>query len=93
MKIFKYELSVIDRQHISLPYGAKVLSLQVQRNKPYIWVLVNPHSTFFTKHTFITVGTGHEALIDDTEFLGTYQLSEGALVFHVFKENVFKENL
>jgi hypothetical protein len=82
--IYKYELAVTDEQVVDLPLGGEVLSLQVQHGKPCLWVYVDP-SQPSRPCRIITKGTGHPADdVADTTFLGTYQLRDGALVFHAF---------
>lgn len=90
MKIFKYELKVEDSCNISMPNGATILSLQVIDEKPYIYACVDESSKTIER-TFLTFGTGHTLPFDNMiysgmEYLGTYQLQGGALVFHVFEE-------
>ena len=31
MRIYKYQLEITDEQHVAMPRGAKLLSVQVQR--------------------------------------------------------------
>ena len=84
--IWKYKLEVAGKQEIEIPCGSEVLSLAVQGNDPYIWVLV-PETDTIRKETLVVVtyATGqkipHPVYCD--HFLGTYQLKE-KLVFHVF---------
>lgn len=90
-KIFKYELRVTDDQVVSMPEGSKILRVEVQAGKPYIWALVNPEVTPIDRK-IVTRGTGHEIDSDYLEsltYLGTYYLSGNALVFHVFEEAAF----
>jgi hypothetical protein len=84
--IYKYELSVEDNQIIKMPDGAKFLSLQTQNENPCIWMLVDTENKLVDIH-FVTYGTGHEIKSGLGEFVGTYQLNNGRLVFHVFKQN------
>jgi hypothetical protein len=81
--IHKYEL--FPETVLDIPRGATVLSVQVQREKPYLWAEVDT-SNELTKRKFIGVGTGHtipsEARLS---FIGTVQLEGGALVFHIYE--------
>lgn len=85
MVIWKYLLEVTDVQHISMPQGAQILSVQTQVGQPTLWALVNkklPHAP----RRIITVGTGNPfPSVVGEKFIGTYQLHDGALVFHVFE--------
>jgi hypothetical protein len=84
--IWKFPLEVTESQLVRLPVGAKVLSVQTQLESPCLWALVNPEVEKESR-IFYTFGTGHEVRIlgGRLEFVDTYQLAEGALVFHVFE--------
>ena len=83
--IYKYELDVIDRQAIKMPKGANILSIQVQNGEPHIWAMVDNEAETELRD-FATIGTGNPVHIDPTSpFIATYQIMEGALVFHVFE--------
>ena len=86
MKIFKYPLKVVDCQEIELPHDYQLLTVQMQGGKPQLWARVTPDRPT-VKLKIWTVGTGHEFNIK-AEYVGTYQLHKGALVFHVFAEGV-----
>lgn len=83
--IWKYELETTDVQKISIPKGAKILCLQIQFGKPCIWVLVDPTHELESIGIF-TYGTGHPIPTEPYphKYIGTYQLKDGMLVFHVF---------
>lgn len=83
--IWKFQLNVTDVQPISIPAGARPLSVQVQAGVPCLWALVDPHAKRATLYVR-TFGTGHTCDADVSSFVGTYQL--GALVFHVFADEV-----
>jgi len=84
--IYKFNLMVDDYQIINLPIGSKILCVQTQDESPYIWALVKPNEIILSEHHIRTFGTGHD--VPDNErlnYIGTYQLKNGALVFHVFE--------
>ena len=85
-QIYKYLLTIDANNSIELPKNSKILSLQLQNNNPCIWVLVDPKEPLEVIN-FVTYGTGHEIKSGLGDFIGTYQLHDGALVFHVFKQN------
>lgn len=85
--IYKYELSVEDEQIIEMPYLHQILSLQVQYGKPCIWVLVDLSVSTMENVKFVTYGTGHQVKPEIDKYVGTYQLNDGLLVFHVFKQS------
>jgi len=83
LRIFKYTLDTIDEQVIKLPEFYKILSLKVQNNTPRLYVLINDKIEEEKEIRIRIYGTGHP--VDEVgEFIGTYQLSNGQLVFHAF---------
>ena len=85
MKIFKYTLDLIDLQSLELPIGAKILSIQVQSRIPRLWALVDENAQKEMR-TFATYGTGYEVPDNPGSYIGTYQLVDSDLVFHVFEK-------
>lgn len=85
MRIWKWSLKVTDRQHLQLPAGAKVLTVQTQFGRPQLWALVDQRAEPEPR-TFATYGTGNPMPDGDPgAYVGTYQIDDGALVFHVFE--------
>lgn len=82
--IHKFALELKDSQKILMPGSAAILALQVQHGEPCLWALVDTEQPLVTRE-FITRGTGHP--IDDLahNYIGTYQLKGGDLVFHVLE--------
>jgi hypothetical protein len=83
MTIWKYRLVVEDEQTLEMPIGAIPLCVQIQSAKPYLWALVDDYKKKEPRK-FITRGTGHE-FNEVGKYIGTYQLQNGMLVFHVFE--------
>lgn len=84
-KVYKFPLDISDEQKVSMPEGAKVLTVQVQKGKPCIWAECNPDGLPVLR-TFLIRGTGHP--IDDEiekEYIGTIQMCEGSIIYHVFE--------
>ena len=87
-KIFKYEVEIKENCKIDLPKGAEILTVQAQRERCYIWAMVDPNEKKTEQRTFETFGTGQNISCtrhDKRKHIGTYQLSGGALVFHLFE--------
>lgn len=70
-------------QRFEMPIGAKLLTIQLQRGNPCLWALIDPLEKKLTSRKIVTYGTGH-AIELGLEYVGTYQLLDGALVMHVF---------
>jgi len=87
--IWKFPLETIATQAIEMPRHAEILTVQVQRGVPSLWAVVDPDRVQQKRH-FAIYGTGH--LMPELEmgaerkYIGTYQLADGGLVFHVFEE-------
>lgn len=92
--IWKFPLRIEDTQEIEMPAGARILTVQAQFGVPCLWALVRSESPR-VRRTIRTIGTGHP-ISDDFPtlsatassydgYIGTYQLSDGNLVFHVFE--------
>lgn len=85
--VWKYPFMVSDLVNIEMPRGARVLSVQVHKETPTMWALVDPLAPQ-EQRLFRCVGTGVPIpdSRDYSQFIGTIQLFEGDLVFHVFEE-------
>jgi hypothetical protein len=86
--IYKYPLDGSYHNIIPMHNDAQILCVQVQDGIPCLWALVDPATGFSERH-FETFGTGH--VIPDKigvyrRYIGTYQLLDGHLVFHVFEK-------
>jgi hypothetical protein len=83
--IWKFPLNVNYYQEIIIPKNSKILTVQTQKNRPYLWVMLPEQEPHDTVYAFITTGTGHvEVVRDGIEYVGTYQLDDGEFVGHVF---------
>lgn len=84
--IWKFPLEVTDEQIIEMPDKSTILSIQTQFGNPCIWALVNPDADK-TKRRFFIFGIGHNVEIEEglIRHIGTFQMQEGRLVFHVFE--------
>ncbi len=84
-KIYKYRLTLIDRQYINMPIGYEILSVQVQDNDLVLWALVSPEM----KNARVPIeinGTGnmiHEHEGESKKYLATIQMNY--FVWHVFE--------
>ncbi len=84
--IYKYFLEITDRQTLTLPQYAQILTVQVQAGNPYLWALVDPNAPKAEYH-FAIFGTGYPVSPDlALAYIATFQQYEGKLVFHVFEE-------
>lgn len=83
--IWKYDVPARDTFQLLLPEGAKVLSVGVQGGQPRLWVLVDRDAAPEARW-FVVCATGERVIQDLGQFIGTFQLENGALIFHVFEQ-------
>lgn len=83
--IHKYLLLPGDQTVIQTYEGAKVLCVQMQHGDPHVWLEVDTQQPL-TRKTFRVYGTGHElpSAFGPSYYVGTFQLNNGELVFHVY---------
>ena len=88
--IWKFPIETTDFQNLVMPKGAKVLCVQIQDDNPFIWAMVDP-SAEKEERSFLVLGTGHPVQTEDLnlDYIGTYQLKNGLLVFHLFESTVY----
>lgn len=80
--VYKYRIPVEDTFMLDLPKGAEILSVQVQGSDPFVWAKVDPRAPS-EERRFAVRGTGHDAT-GVGAYIGTFQLSGGAFVGHLF---------
>lgn len=85
--IWKYPIPMADSFEIEMPGDREFLSLDIQGGFPHIWVAVDPESETFVRK-FHLVGTGNPIPDETLVFRGSFQMSGGAFVFHLFEEIV-----
>lgn len=82
--ILKYVLD-LDNPAIDVPKDAKFLSVQVQESQPVVWFEVDPRKPK-EKRRLAIVGTGWDnSVYPNYEYLGTFQVMGGALIFHLYE--------
>jgi hypothetical protein len=84
--VWKFPLKADDAQIVAMPANAHILTVQMQYAEPCIWALVNPEMPF-EERTILIAGTGHEREDLDglVNYIGTFQMDGGGLIFHVFE--------
>lgn len=86
MTIWKFPLTITDEQTINVPKGAQILSIQNQFNKPVLYAIVNSKAPREERYIEI-YGTGHPLSMLGRQYLGTFQIDDGQLVYHAFERN------
>jgi hypothetical protein len=87
-RILKYKIPVQDEYHFELPVGSEILSVAEQHNEIVVYALVAVTDEDMSKRKvdIHVIGTGHyiKKSIKEYKFLGTVNLYNGRLMFHVF---------
>lgn len=87
--IHKYPLEIAQPTKIHIRKGTQILSIQAQQERPFIFALINPNGEDDLQlRTFISLPVGKPlpASPHIWVYMGTYQLSNGKQVYHVFEE-------
>lgn len=84
--IWKYPIPVEYDFALTMPRGAIVLSVQVQNGQPCMWALVDSCQGDNSDRSFLIVETGHPIDPTGLRFVGTFQMYQGAMVFHLFEK-------
>lgn len=82
--IWKFPLRVADRQNVEMPFGARILSAQMQHGTPILWALCDADAEMRPRR-FVMFGSGQEILPehDAGEYVGTVQSFH--FVWHIFE--------
>lgn len=86
--VWKYELMLADTFVLTMPQGAIPLAVQTQDGIPTLWALVDPNQPMASVR-FRLAGTGHMIATGPgihQRYIGTFQLHDGKLVFHLFED-------
>lgn len=89
--IWKFPFEIKDDIEIEMPSGSEILTVQMQGRMACIWAKVSDDSPKIKRH-FQVFGTGipipkiHKL----RSYIGTFQLLQGQLVFHLFELRTFE---
>jgi len=84
--IHKYPLRITDTQDVPMPFGARILTAQLQNGGLSLWALVENGNTPEPREVRI-VGIGNPADVEGFDYIATVQMGgDWQLVWHVFAE-------
>lgn len=84
--IWKFKLQTTDEQKILMPKGSEILTVQIQDGEPCLWAMIEDSNSETEKRYIEVFGTGNPIVSHGPRnYIGTYQLRGGELVFHVFE--------
>lgn len=86
--IWKFPIRITTEQTVQMPFGARVLSAQMQAGQLCLWAEVDSELQPWPRKVFV-FGTGHKVDLSsasaDTAYVGTVQMMGGE-VGHVYVE-------
>ena len=87
LAVWKFSVLVNNDFIVPMPEGAKILTVQTQREIPQIWALVDPRAPMRDRR-FRLAGTGHPIQVAEAgnlAYVGSFQVEQETLVFHLFE--------
>lgn len=69
---------------LNLPISAMVLSVQMHRGKPCMWVLLDTDEETAPR-SFVVAMTGQPVPTNASRFIGTFVTQQDSLVLHLFE--------
>ncbi len=84
--IWKFDIPMTNTAEILAPKGAEWLHVDTQNGWPYIWARVDTEAAQ-VPHEFCVLGTGHPMSGEEGRHIGSFQMHDGALVYHVFERD------
>ncbi len=81
--IYKYPLKLTDVQHVTMPKGARILSVHDQRGTICLWALVDASEVSTEARLIEIIGTGNPMPVAKRQFIGT--VVQEPFVWHVFE--------
>ena len=88
LTIYKYTIPIQDAFQLKLPIMARILCVDTQHELPCLWMMVDTAMPM-TIRSFRLYGTGHPIEtkhVSGLDYIGTFQLEQGAFVFHLFED-------
>lgn len=84
MTIWKYPIEIVGEQQVSMPFGAIILSAQMEANSLCLWAFVDPVNET-EKRTIEIFGTNYPVTgPGERRFIGTVQQRKSS--WHVFEK-------
>lgn len=81
--VYKTELEATTT-YVVLPANSSPVCLQMQQEIPCIWWQVPDTEAVLKRFEVFIFGTGNPQPTQALNYIGTFQLEEGSLVFHVY---------
>jgi hypothetical protein len=85
-RIWKFPLKIDRLQTLTLPTPYKILSIQMQEDRPMMWVELDDEGAP-TSIEISIYGTGWEVPNDPGQYIATIVLDSAGLVWHFYMRN------
>lgn len=82
--IHKKVIRIADYQTVDMSPCGKPLAVQVQDDQPCLWFETDTEVASEPR-TILIRGTGHKFTGKESRYIGTFQIQDGALVFHAYE--------
>ena len=88
--VWKFQIPALTQFNVTMPKNAQIIHVDSQLEQACLWAVVDPGALTETR-SFILVETGHDIPAFDyplerLKHCGTFMLSGGSLVFHLFEK-------
>lgn len=83
LRVYKYELEIVQEQRITMPSGARILHMGMQHSSAMMWAEVHWDNEPEVR-TFYCHGTGHDIPEDGRKWVGTVPM--GSFVWHFYEK-------
>lgn len=90
-KIFKYQLSIDYRQSIKIPKNGIIRKLGIQKDTACLWVEVDTTNDLEDR-IFLIFSTGQIIRDENINYIDSFTLYKGELVFHVYEQLINSNN-
>lgn len=83
--VWKYNIELTDTNKFDMPLRTEILHVECQGGDAVMWALVNLNEKLTEWREFIVVETGRAIDARSCEYVGTFQLSAGTYIGHIFE--------
>lgn len=83
--VFKYPIVEPPGSAIPMPAGARILTAQIQHGVLCLWAEVDTNEKRVEGRNIEIFGTGHEMPAGNRTYIGTVQMMEGTLIWHIYE--------
>jgi len=83
--VYKIPVDFTPRQVLKLPKGSEILGFQSKPEKIFLLLLADMESNVMEDRIIGIYGEGHNVGCKDHDYLGNFELDNGAYLYHAFE--------